>query len=385
MGTIIQPPGIPEECRDLAIARNVLERFVEHLHKCGHTGEDRAAKILYLALTSRSFSTPISVAVKGPSSGGKSQTVGVVLKFFPEAAHYTLTGMSEKAIAYSKVPLIHRHLVIFEAAGLPGRFGTYGIRSLLSEHCIRYEVTEKQPDGTYGTRLVHRPGPTGLITTTTLVSLHPENETRILSVPINDTAEQTRDVMKAIAEAAEEDIDFAPWHALQDWLVASGGKVTVPFGTRLATRMPPVAIRLRRDFTTIINLIKAHALLHRATREINERDTVVATLDDYAAVRALVADLIAEGVKASVSPVVRETVQIVGHLMQEHGAASLTQICEAMGDTRDKSAISRRVQQAQKDGYLIDLEEVPGRPSRLVLGEPLPDDVEVLPPPEALM
>ena len=28
MGTIIQPPGIPEECRDLAIARNVLERFV---------------------------------------------------------------------------------------------------------------------------------------------------------------------------------------------------------------------------------------------------------------------------------------------------------------------------------------------------------------------
>ena len=36
------------------------------------SGEVRTAKLLYLALTSRVLERPVSVAVKGPSSGGKT-------------------------------------------------------------------------------------------------------------------------------------------------------------------------------------------------------------------------------------------------------------------------------------------------------------------------
>ena len=124
--------------------------------------------------------------MKGPSPGGKSFVVETTLKLFPPAAFYSLTAMSDRALAYSNEPLQHRHLVIYEAAGMASDFATYLIRSLLSEGCIRYETVEKTKDGLVS-RLIEREGPTGLIVTTTSLRLHPENETRMLSLTITDT------------------------------------------------------------------------------------------------------------------------------------------------------------------------------------------------------
>ena len=73
-------------------------------------------------------------------------------------------------------------------------------------------------------------------------------------------------------------------------------------------------MRLRRDFGSVLALIRAHAVLHQASRERDADGRIIATLDDYAVVRDLVADIIAEGVGATVSPAVRETVLAVGAL-----------------------------------------------------------------------
>ena len=162
-------------------------------------GERRAAKLIYLAVTSRLLDRPVSVAVKGPSSGGKSFVVESTLKFFPPEAFYSLTAMSDRALAYSSEPLRHRHLVIYEAAGMASDFATYLIRSLLSEGRLRYETVEKTKDG-LAPRLIEREGPTGLIVTTTSLRLHPENETRMLSLTITDTHDQTAAVFRALAQ-----------------------------------------------------------------------------------------------------------------------------------------------------------------------------------------
>ena len=49
-------------------------------------------------------------------------------------------------------------------------------------------------------RLIEREGPTGLIVTTTSLRLHPENETRMLSLTITDTRDQTAAVFRALAQ-----------------------------------------------------------------------------------------------------------------------------------------------------------------------------------------
>src|ERR671910_470662 len=179
-------------------------------------------------------------------------------------------------------------------------FLTYLIRSLLSEGRLRYEVVEKTSEG-LRPRLIEREGPTGLVVTTTAVKLHPENETRLLSLTVTDTQEQTRAVMAALAEeAGEATPDLATWHAFQVWLENAEHRVWIPYAKILADLIPPVAVKLRRDFGALLNLVRAHALLHQAGRERDGYDHVVATIQDYAAVRELVADLVSEGIEVTV-------------------------------------------------------------------------------------
>jgi MarR family len=372
-----------EHCSELAKAPNILERFAAELAQSGVAGEERIAKLLYLAVTSRLLQRPVSIALKGPSSGGKSHVVERVLSFFPESAYYALTAMSERTLAYSEEPIKHRFLVIYEAAGMSGDFATYLIRSLLSEGRVRYETVEKTSEG-MKPRLIEREGPTGLIVTTTAVKLHPENETRLLSLTVTDTQDQTRAVMAALAEeAGEAGPDFEPWHALQTWLESAEHRVFIPYAKILADLIPPVAVRLRRDFGLLLNLIRAHALLHQASRNRDDKGRVIATIEqDYAAVRELVADLVSEGIEVTVPATVRETVEAVKRLREASSGDPVTVVELARELKLDRSAVSRRVRNAKDRGYLRDLEENLRKPSRLVLGDDLPDDLQILPKPE---
>ncbi len=372
-----------EECRELAEAPNILERFACELARSGVAGESRVAKLLYLAVTSRFLQRPVSVAVKGPSSGGKSYLTERVLGFFPESAYYARTAMSERALAYSEEPLQHGFLVLYEAAGMNSDFATYLIRSLLSEGRLSYEVVDKTSEG-LKPHVIEREGPTGLLVTTTAVKLHPENETRILSLTVTDTHQQTRDIMASLArEAGATPPDFASWHALQEWLAAAEHRATISYSGALAETVPPVAVRLRRDFGAVLNLIRAHAILHQASRERDGDGRIIATLEDYAHVRELVADLVSEGIEATVPATVREIVEALRKMNNESDEAST--IAELARELElDKSAAWRRVRTAMDRGYIKNLEDRKGRPARLVPGDALPDDIEILPSPERL-
>jgi hypothetical protein len=370
-------------CERLAYAPDVLDRFAREIGR-RVSGEVRTAKLLYLALTSRVLERPVSVAVKGPSSGGKTYLVERVLDFFPDGAYHALTAMSDRALAYSEEPIKHRFLVFFEAEGMASDFATYLMRSLLSEGRLRYEFVEKTSEG-LRVRLIEREGPTGLIVTTTAVRMHPENETRLLSLTVTDTREQTRDILASLARSKTEVTDLTPWRALQEWLAspAAERKVAIPYAPALAELVPPVAVRLRRDFGAVLNLIQTQAILHQASRERNEEAHIVATLDDYARVRDLVDDLNSEGIEATVPQSVREVVEAAMQLHEEEDEP-VTTAALARELELDRTAASRRVRSAKDRGYLRDLEDNPRKPSRIVPGDPLPEELAILPAPEVL-
>lgn len=373
---------------ELLASDDILAEFARLCVALGLVGEERTAKLLYLALTSRLLDKPISVVVKGPSGGGKSFTVETVLKAFPESAYLDFTTMSEHALVYDDRPLVHRHIVLYEAAGMESDLATYMIRSLLSEGCIKYTTVEKTVEG-LRPRCIERPGPTGLITTTTWASLHPENETRLLSLTVRDDTAQTRGVFEALAARANgqrpSQPDLAPWHALQMWLDSSPAReVSIPYAHKLAALANPRAVRLRRDFGAVLNLIRAHALLHQARRKRDAQGRILATPQDYHAVYDLVNDLLNEGAEAAVNESIRETVQAVSALCAERSQAPATvqQVAQRLG--LDKSATWRRVKVAMERGYLVNQEERKGRPAKLAPGEPMPEEQPVLPSPEAL-
>ena len=76
---------------------------------------------------------------------------------------------------------------------------------------------------------------------------------------------------------------------------AANHGVMIPFARCIAAQIPPVAVRLRRDWNGVRALIRAHAMMHQLNRDTDDQGRIIATLTDYTAVRSLVADLVAEG------------------------------------------------------------------------------------------
>jgi hypothetical protein len=370
----------------------ILDEFAADLERIGIVGEERAAKIIYLALFTRLFKRPVNVAVKGPSSGGKSETAKKVHMFHPEEASLDMAGMSARYLAYSEESFRHRFLYIWEASGL-GEDAEAMLRVLLSEGSVIWRTVIDQVGVT-----LYKPGPTGLLITTTEVALHPENETRLLSVNVDDTPEQTRRVMESIARQAEpEEIDFVRWHGLADWIALGNKKVYVPYALRLAKLIPPLAVRLRRDFSALLGLIAAHALLHRASREEDDTGRIIATVTDYAVIRDLVIDAMSQAVESAVDPKIRETVKAVAAIVvrkladadgaspyerPDKGPIWATQIEIARELELEQSTAHRRVKKAIEQGYLENIARS-GRP-KIVTAGTMQDDRTLLPTVEAV-
>jgi hypothetical protein len=369
----------------VAQLHDILSKVVEEVQSRGLVGEEKLAKTTYLMLTSRLLDKQVSAAVKGHSSSGKSYTVEAVTKFFPPEAFLEFTAMSEKALVYSSEEYAHRTIVIYEVTamreGVEDDMTAYLIRSLLSEGRIVYDVTVRDPNGGFTTQKITKEGPTNLIFTTTKTRVHAENETRVLSLTTNDSTDQTAQVLLAIADEDNGDNSLDEWIDLQRWLASEHAehRVTIPYAKELARLVPPVAVRLRRDFGAVLALVRAQAMLHQLNRNRDDQGRIIATIEDYHVVRELVADVVTEGAGRTVSDTVRETVAAVVELT--HGLRVMGTSVQAVATHLgiDKSNAGRRLRVAADGGYIENLETRRGVAAQWVKGDDLPDETAVLP------
>jgi hypothetical protein len=385
-----------EQCKHLALAPSILDAFSAELRRCGVVGSMDNFQILFLAMVTRLWKAPVSVVIKGSATAGKSFTVDTVLRYTPEDAYAFFSGMSQKAIIYTKRDLRHKMLCIGEYAGLQSDTGNQWIRQLLTEGRIVYSVTgEDSGNGREAPDIV-KEGPTGLIMTTTAMRLHPEDETRLISLPIKDSPEQTAAVLKAQAMKAlgiaDVEANTAPWIALHKWIATGTTQVAAPFLLDVADKADPTKGRMRRDFPKVIALVQAHALLHKATRPIDDAGRIVATLDDYEVVYDLLAQPLAEGQVEILEPGVNEVVTAVSVLSSRpeyQTGVPQTAIVTYLGDEQDlsridKSTVSRRVQKALEQGYLAAPPVKSGSGQRLRIGNPRGQAKPVLPHPDSV-
>jgi phage/plasmid primase-like uncharacterized protein len=358
---------------EIIACKDVLELFGE---TCGQVvaGEETLTKLLYLSGTSRLLDKAMHVAIKGPSAAGKSEIRRRVLQFFPAETVISFTAQSEKALLYFKDDFAHKILSMGEAMNPEeARFQDYLLRELLSEAKLNYPVVQKQPDGSLETVTITKNGPVAFMVTTTRNQLHPENETRMLSVEANDTPEQTKKVVAMVAQVeglnkGMVSADLKPWQDYQRWLAAGECRVFVPFADALAELIPPKAVRLRRDFGQLLRAIKVHALLHRDHRR-STKGSIVATIDeDYSAVRALMADILATAAEVKTRKAVQETVEVVDELQSEDDSREgVSARAVATLLKLDISTTRRRLYAAESAGFVINLEDRPRRPGRYVM------------------
>jgi hypothetical protein len=388
---VCDPEGVCAAHPPLAAGADILAAAVETVHDLGVTGEGRIIKGTFLAAVSQVLGEPVSLVVKGTSAGGKSYSTRTTLRLFPEADFYCVTAGSQRSLIYTDEEFSHRTIVMFEATALreiaekrEGDMTAMLVRTLMSEGRLVYEVTEKDEAGRMATRRITKEGPTNLIVTTTADNLHPENETRMLSLPVDESEEQTRRVMIKTAarrsqHAPADPPDLAPWHGLFHWLKYHGEhRVFIPYASYLARSATAAAVRMRRDFGTLLGMIEAHAITHQLTRERDEHGRIIATGADYEAARDILAEAFAVSSGKTVKDSVRRAVAAVDELGGEKADVTVAQVAKHM--KRDRSRVTRGLKEGADLGYLVNMEDKAGRAARYRIGpDPLPEDAPALP------
>ena len=398
---------------ELAQAPDLIDRVVSQVQSLGVVNESELIKLTYVGATSRILQNPINIIIKGASSGGKSFTVLHTLKLIGPSFVNELTSSSALSLVYGTDPLSHTVMLIFEANQLQeskDKDSTFAmlLRTLISENRIIHQTTVEDPNSPTGRRVerIVREGPIALLTTCTS-EIYYENETRMLSWHIHEDREQTAAVMAGLADrslgAVGAPADLAVWHDLQRWIALGPNDAVIPFARQIATAIPPLMVRFRRDLGSLFSFIKTSAILHQAQRKTDDRGRVVATIADYAVAYPIFSQVMAESAGRAVQANVRAVVKLIA---ERTGAASAKptgmrfqrvdvaghaaeviisseQIGTALGI--GKSAAYRAVLSALDLGFLVNNEFRRSKPFKLVLKKGV-DEVEasLLPNPQTL-
>jgi hypothetical protein len=296
----MNPPEIDQEAREILSAEGLVARVEADLGRAGIVGETDLRLTLYFVATSRLLADPLHAIVQGESSSGKTFVVERIAKLLPEDHLVRATHMSPKALYYLS-DLKHRFLVLGERARTEGpeiEDSTKALRELRSSGRLRAQVVG--PNGKLLT--LDAEGPVASVETTTKETLFGEDANRCLLLSTEETEAQTRNILFAQAAAAlggetsdREDL-FALHHAMQVALAEGAPhRVQIPFAWNLAARFPASRTEARRAHRMLLGLVEAIALLHRFQRALAD-GRIVATVEDYALARRLLAKPLASSI-----------------------------------------------------------------------------------------
>jgi hypothetical protein len=375
-----------ERVRELAHDPNILSRIYRIMHDGGLVGEERNAKLLTLVAVTMYLDRPMSVLIGGDSSGGKSYLLKQVIKTLPESMIVQLQSVSNMGLAYmGRDALKRKFLALYELGGL-GREGSEAIeqlKQLLTEGCIKRQIAESTNNGVGG-RTVELDGPTGVWSTSTEMRIDKELGNRLFRISVDESPEQTRRIIKSRKLRNENAADYEPIRGLHTYLAGQDNHVVVPFEDVLTDLIDVSAQRMRRDHERIMDLVEAHAVLHQESRHKDQDGRIVATLEDYGAVHALIADIVGEASEVAVSDTVRKTVEKVRELIEEDQDVTRNTLAKKFGIV--PTSAGRRFAPATVAGYVKEDPDNPNsKPKRYVLGDvPLPENVDVIPTPEKL-
>ena len=348
-----------------------------------YAGDTSIPLIVYLAATSRLLPSPVSIGVFGESSAGKSHAIKTALLFIPTEECINIVAGSAKALIYLDVDFQHKTIYFSEMDSLPDDGpAASAIRSLVSERRMAYDVVVRdEASGKYVTHRIDKPGPTGLLVSGITPAQY-QMGTRLLHLEIPESPEQSKAVMDFEASRAAGNIlipDYECFHDMQRKLrTVQSDKdfpdVIVPFAPVLSKQLAYSSARIKRDFSQLLTFIKTHALLFWDEREIDKKGRVIATQEDYNAVRGLLNPLYEVAASDGLTPGVRKVIQAVG-CGQE---VSVTVIAKRV--KLSKPTVNYHLKKAYEQGYLVNLEARLGVPARVSRLEDPPLEPQGLPP-----
>jgi len=272
-----------ERAKELLEDRRLLSRAAVDMKRLGHVGEFAAKKLALICAVSARSGKPIQPSTHAQSAAGKNFLWDTALSLFPSEMVVKRSGLSAKALFRTQANLNGAVLYIQEVSG--SEDAEYTIRVMQSDGRLEYEATEKMPDGSMKNIVYQTEGPTVVVQTTTKNHLHPENETRVFPIYIDESEQQTgRIVGSILRDASGHSIGQEQSRRIrQRWQDAirllEPAEVVIPYAERI--EIPNSPLRIRRDARRLIDVVRVIAWLHQYQRERDAAGRILATEDDF--------------------------------------------------------------------------------------------------------
>jgi len=307
-----------ERAMHLLQCPDILKKAAQTMQRLGHIGEPSNKRLGFVCAVSAKADYTIQPSTHAQSSAGKNFLWGTVLSLVPPEMVIERSGLSAKALFRIDMELKGKVLYIQEVAG--SEDAEFTIRILQSDGKLVYEATEKDADGTMCNVVHEKEGPTVVVQTTTKIHLHHENETRVFPIFIDESSAQTERIVQSILQEAEEggvrpeerEEIVGVWHDAIKLLEPA--RVIVPYARRI--RVPSSQVRIRRDVTRLLDVVRVIAWLHKHSRTRDQHGRIIATEEDFRTALALVEEPLMKSWQA-LSPAEEKVMGVIRPLPEE--------------------------------------------------------------------
>jgi DNA primase len=272
--------------------RRLLSRAAVDMKRLGHVGEFAAKRLALICAVSARSGKPIQPSTHAQSAAGKNFLWDTALSLLPQEMVVKRSGLSAKALFRTQTNLKGAVLYIQEVAG--SEDAEYTIRVMQSDGRLEYEATEKMPDGGMKNVVYQTEGPTVVVQTTTKNHLHPENETRVFPIYLDESEAQTSRIVGSILKEASGLASNEAERALirQRWQDAirllEPAEVAIPYADRI--EIPSTPLRIRRDARRLIDVVRVIAWLYQHQRQRDAEGRILATEEDFHEALTLVSE-----------------------------------------------------------------------------------------------
>jgi hypothetical protein len=233
-----------------------------------------------------------NVFVRGHSSAGKNWLVTRILRLMPKGAVAEITSASDKAWNYARSDFRHRVVYVQEQNEAAGTIDP--IRLLISEGKL-VRIVAKYENGKLVTKKYVARGPVAAISTTTKNRLQIDDETRHISIWVDESRNQTLKIVKSYTQQAEplSRKERRAWHEVQHQLEKKIGTTIIfpKWFEEIAKRLFVDDLRVRRYYPAFVEACRTVCLIRsfQPGRKLSKHGELVVDFANFA-ITALIFD-----------------------------------------------------------------------------------------------
>lgn len=280
---------IPEEEKEILLNSNLFNNLIKELDK-KIEGEEKSKKALTLSLCSawvKDSDIPLNSLVSSESSAGKSFICKKIVGLFPSEMVEYRTKITPEVFTYWKMNEENWdwngkicYLEDISQAVLDS--ATFKI--MCSEGSKTTTLIKQKP-----VDIEIKGKPVMLVTTaTTIPSTEILNRFQIIS--LDESKEQTRAI--AFRQARQRTSEKFNEKITNAFRFLKRRNVFIPYAEKIAQFVSEQngfeSIRMRRDFSRLLDLIRCSAVLYQYQREENDKGELIATEQDYIIAREVI-------------------------------------------------------------------------------------------------